>query len=166
MEERKAPVSLPYPHTASPEESPQRRPLYAQTHPNKHSHVSREAFSLSLLSLPFFFPFFFFFPPPQRRTHGTYSFSKQRFPTCLSSITTQRGKGMRGSGERKRRREERCSKSQEGGIYVDVGEIHHPPSLHWLFFFFFFITEGKQGPPQSLPHHHKYGCLEECAGEA
>lgn len=21
----------------------------------------------------------------------------------------------------------------------------------------FFITEGKQGPPQSLPHHHKYG---------
>lgn len=23
--------------------------------------------------------------------------------------------------------------------------------LHWSF-----ITEGKQGPPQSLPHHHKY----------
>ena len=74
-------------------------------------------------------------------------------------------KGMSGSGERKRRREERCSKSQEGGIHVDVGEIHHPPSL-FFFFFFFFITEGKQGPPQSLPHHHKYGCWEECAGEA
>lgn len=66
---------------------------------------------------------------------------------------------MRGNGERKRRREERCSKSQEGGIYVDVGEIHHPPSLA----FFFFITEGKQGPPQSLPHHHKYGG-EMCVG--
>lgn len=25
--------------------------------------------------------------------------------------------------------------------------------LHWLFF----ITEGKLGPPQSLPHHRKYG---------
>lgn len=58
---------------------------------------------------------------------------------------------MRGNRERKRRREERCSKSQEGGIYVDVGEIHHPPSLG------FFITEGKQGPPQSLPHHKYRG---------
>ncbi len=29
----------------------------------------------------------------------------------------------------------------------------HAALLHWLFF----ITEGKQGPLQSLPHHHKYG---------
>lgn len=31
----------------------------------------------------------------------------------------------------------------------------------------FFITEGKQGPPQPLPHHHKYGgdvCVCVCAG--
>lgn len=49
---------------------------------------------------------------------------------------------------------------------MDVGEIHLPPSLG------FFITEGKRGPPQSLPHHHKYEgemavcvCLEECTEE-
>ena len=155
-------MSLPYPHTASPEESPQRRPLYAQTHPNKHSHVSREAFSLSL-SLSAFFSFFLL-PPSPTTPHARSIFFLQ---TTVSDVfvfhynTTRK----RDERERKRRREERCSKSQEGGIYVDVGEIHHPPSLHWIFFFFF-ITEGKQGPPQSLPHHHKYGCWEECAGEA
>lgn len=46
------------------------------------------------------------------------------------------------NGERKRRREERCSKSQEGGIYVDVGEIHHPP-------LFFLLQRGSRGP-----HNH------------
>ncbi len=35
----------------------------------------------------------------------------------------------------------------------------HTTLLHWLFF----ITEGKQGPLQSLPHHHKYG-WEMCVG--
>lgn len=35
--------------------------------------------------------------------------------------------------------------------------------LHWLFFFFF-ITEGKQGPPQSLPHHKYGGEMSVCFG--
>lgn len=43
----------------------------------------------------------------------------------------RRGKG--------RGREERCSKSQEGGILCGCGR-NTPPTL-------FFITEGKQGPP-------------------
>lgn len=98
--------------------------------------------------------FFFFFPLSPTILHAqSIFFSKQRFGVFVFHYNITRN-GMRGSGERKRRREECCSKSQEGGIYVDVGEIHHPPSLA---FFFFFITEGKQGPPQSLPHHHNYG---------
>lgn len=132
-------VSLPSTHRAQRRVNcPQRHPLYAQTHPNKHSHVSRSLFLG-----------FFFFPPTIPHAQSIF-FSKQRFGVFVFHYNITRN-GMRGNGERKRRREERCSKSQEGGIYVDVGEIHHPPSLA------FFITEGKQGPPQSLPHHHKYG---------
>lgn len=36
---------------------------------------------------------------------------------------------------------ERCSKSQEGGIYVDVGEIRRPPSTA------FFYYRGEAGAP-------------------
>lgn len=45
--------------------------------------------------------------------------------------------------EKKASREEHCSKSQEGGIYVDVGEIHHPASLAFL------LQKGSRGP-----HNH------------
>lgn len=58
-------------------------------------------------------------------------FSKQLFGVFVFHYNITR-KGMRGNG--KRRRGERCSKSQEGGIYVDVGEIQHPPSLSFFYY--------------------------------
>lgn len=122
-------VSLPSTHRAQRRVNcPQRHPLYAQTHPNKHSHVSRSLFLG-----------FFFFPPTIPHAQSIF-FSKQRFGVFVFHYNITRN-GMRGNGERKRRREERCSKSQEGGIYVDVGEIHHPPSLA------FFYYRGEAGAP-------------------
>lgn len=82
---------------------------------------------------------FFLFPPTIPHAQSIF-FSKQRFGVFVFHYNITRN-GMRGNGERKRRREERCSKSQEGGIYVDVGEIHHPPSLA------FFYYRGEAGAP-------------------
>lgn len=110
---------------------PQRHPLYAQTHPNKHSHVSRSLF--------FFFLLLFFPPHNTARTEHILLQTTVRRVCLPLQHNTEREK-------RKRRREERCSKSQEGGIYVDVGETHRPPSLA---FFFFLLQRGSRGP-----HNH------------
>lgn len=73
-------------------------------------------------------------------------FSKQMLSVFVFHYNITRGRDER-DWERKRRREECCSKSQEGGIYVDVGEIHLPPSLGCFLSPFFFYYRGEAGAP-------------------
>lgn len=108
-------------------------------------------------------PLSFFFLSPTTPHAQSIFFSKQRLGVFVFHYNITR-KGMRGNGERKRRREERCSKSQEGGIYVDVGEAHHPPSLA-----FFFYYRGEAGAPTITASSSQVWrgdvCWEECTGE-
>lgn len=110
----------------------QRHPLYTQTHPNKHSDGSRSL----LFSLP---PFL---TPPLNTTRTEHILLQTTVRRVCLPLQHNTERDERERGER-RRREERCSKSQEGGIYVDVGEIHHPPSLAFL------LQRGSRGP-----HNH------------
>lgn len=102
---------------------PQRHPLYAQTHPNKHWHVSR---SLSLL---LFFPTI---PHAQ-----SIFFSKQQFVVFVFyyNITQRkrRGRGEESSVVQRAKREE-CMWMWE----------KYTTLLHWLFLFYY---RGEAGAP-------------------
>lgn len=78
-------------------------------------------------------------------------FSKQRFSVFVLHYNMTR-KGMRGN-VRGRGEERSVVQRARREEFMWMWVKQTPPS----FTGFWFITEGKQGPPQSLPHHHKYG---------
>lgn len=137
MEERKAPMSRSYPHT-----EPRGELTVYKDIPCMHKHTQTN------IRMSVEASFYCFFPPHNtaRTEHILLQTTVCRVCLPLQHDTERDEREW----DRKRRREERCSKSQEGGIHVDVGEIHHPLSLA-------FYYRGEAGPPQSLPHHRKYG---------
>lgn len=107
--------------------------------------------------------FYSFFSPTIPHAQSTF-FSKQRFVVFVFHYNMTR-KGMRGNG-RGRGEERSVVQRARREEFMWMWE-KYTTLFHWLF-----ITEGKQGPPQSLPHHHKYGgemsvcvCWEECMEE-
>lgn len=125
MEERKAPVSRSYPHTEPRGELTVHKDIpCTHKHTQTNTRMSVEASFFAAI-----------FSHNTARTEHILLQTTVRHVCLPLQHNTEREK-------RKRRREERCSKSQEGGIYVDVGEIHHPPSLA-----FFFYYRGEAGAP-------------------